>query len=136
MRSSAGLIYSLLVMSHPASGHGSRIAAAFARSALARGHRIHRVFFLDHGAAVGAAGAVFPQDEENPLDLWVELAAGHSLELVVCVSSALRRGILDWREAERHERGAATIHRAFTIAGLGQLVDAWTSSERLVTFGG
>lgn len=79
---------------------------------------------------------MFPQDEENPLDLWVELAAGHSLELVVCVSSALRRGILDWREAERHERGAATIHRAFTIAGLGQLVDAWTSSERLVTFGG
>jgi len=123
-------------MSHPASGHGSRIAAMFARSALARGHRIHRVFFLDHGAAVGAAGAVFPQDEENPLELWTELAAAHSLELVLCVSSALRRGMLDTGEAVRHERGTATIHHAFTIAGLGQLVDAWTSSERLVTFGG
>ena len=123
-------------MSHPASGHGSRTAAAFARGALARGHRIHRVFFLDDGAAVGAAGAVFPQDEENPLELWTALAATHSLELVLCVSSALRRGMLDTGEAARHERGTATIHRAFTITGLGQLVDAWTCSERLVTFGG
>ncbi|MCB1676162.1 MAG: sulfurtransferase complex subunit TusD [Halioglobus sp.] len=130
------MIYSLLVLSSPASGHGARHAAQFARSALRRGHTIYRVFFLDEGTFAGSAAAVFPQDEANPLQSWIELSEQHAVELILCVSSSLKRGLLDAGEALRHERGGPTMHPAFVISGLGQLVDAMSHSDRLVTFGG
>ena len=79
---------------------------------------------------------MFPQDESSGLQAWVDLAERHGVDLVLCVSSALRYGMLDNTEAERHERPAASIHPSFTISGLGQLVDATATSDRLVTFGG
>ena len=129
------MIYSLVVLSSPVSGHGARHAAAFAGAAIARGHTVRRVFFLDGGTYTGADLSVFPQDENDRLQPWIELAQ-QGVELVLCISSALKRGMLDAREAQRHEKAAASIHEAFTIAGLGQLVDASASSDRLVTFGG
>lgn len=130
------MIYSLLVLSSPASGHGARHAAGFARAVLARGHTLHRVFFLDDGAYTGAAAAVPPQDEPGALQTWTDLASEHALDLVLCVSSALRRGVVDETEARNRELGASTAHPAFSIGGLGQLVEAWTVSDRIVSFGG
>lgn len=130
------MIYTLLVMSSPASGHGARTAAAFAHAVISRGHSINRVFFLDEGTATGSAVAVFPQDEADRLQPWLELADQHGVELVLCISSALKRGMLDETGAKRHERAAATAHPAFVISGLGQLIDATNSADRLVTFGG
>jgi tRNA 2-thiouridine synthesizing protein D len=130
------VIYSLLVLSSPVSGHGPRQAADFARHALQRGHSIKRVFFMDDGTFTGAVASVFPQDEADPLLPWRTLALEHGLDLVLCVSSALQRGLLDKVEAQRHEREGATVHESFTISGLGQLVDAAAQSDRLVTFGG
>ena len=128
--------YALLVMSSPFSGQGAMTAAHFARCVLARGHSISRVFFLDAGTNNGAAAAVFPQDEKNWLQPWVELAEQHDVELILCIASALRYGMLDGTEASRHEKTSATIHPAFTVSGLGQLVDATAGADRLVTFGG
>lgn len=111
-------------------------AVQFAQSVLSRGHSIHRVFFLDEGTKVGSALAVFPQDEADRLQPWADLVEQHDVELVLCISSALKQGMLDAAEAERHEKASASIHPAFIISGLGQLVDATSSSDRLVTFGG
>lgn len=130
------MIYSLLVMSSPASGYTADTAARFARAVISAGHTIHRVFFLDAGTDTGSSNAVFPQDESDRLQPWVELAEDDGVELVLCISSALRRGMLDDSEAARYEKRSATVHPAFTIAGLGQLVDASACSDRLVTFGG
>jgi tRNA 2-thiouridine synthesizing protein D len=130
------VIYSLLVLSSPASGSGAQTAAAFAGCALQRGHSIRRVFFLDGGTCAGAATAVFPQDEVDRITPWVELKEQHAVELILCISSALKRGMLDESEARRHEKPASTVHPAFTISGLGQLVDACANSDRLITFGG
>jgi tRNA 2-thiouridine synthesizing protein D len=130
------MIYSLLVLSSPVSGYCSRSAAEFAQRVLARGHTIHRVFFLDNGTLCGSANSVLPQDEEDPLPRWLSLADSHAVELVLCISSALRLGMLDQAEAERYERSHATVHPVFHIAGLGQLVDACANSDRLITFGG
>jgi tRNA 2-thiouridine synthesizing protein D len=130
------LIYSLLVLSSPISGHCSRSAAAFAHCAIARGHIIHRVFFLDAGTLASSSNHVFPQDESDPVGLWVDLAEQHGVDLVICISSALKHGMLDQVEANRYERPYATINPAFAISGLGQLVDACAHSDRVITFGG
>jgi len=130
------VIYSLLVLSCPTSGNCTQTAAAFAQCVIARGHSIHRVFFLDAGTYTGAAAAVFPQDEADRIKPWLELAQQHAVELILCISSALKRGMLDQSEARRYEKQASTVHPAFTISGLGQLVDACANSDRLITFGG
>ncbi len=97
---------------------------------------MRRVFFLDEGSYTGAALSVFPQDEDDRLQPWITLAEQQDVELVLCISSALKRGMLDASEADRHEKASASIHEAFIIGGLGQLVDASANSDRLVTFGG
>jgi tRNA 2-thiouridine synthesizing protein D len=130
------LIYSLLVLSSPVSGHGSRSGAEFAHCAIARGHSIHRVFFLDAGTVTSSRNSVSPQDELDPVLAWEALHQEHAVELVICISSALRYGMLDDTGAARHERPNATISPAFVVSGLGQLVDACANSDRLITFGG
>lgn len=130
------MIYSLLVLSSPFSGQCSRSAAQFARCVLARGHSIHRVFFLDAATLASAANSVFPQDEEPPVQLWADLSVQYGVDLVVCISSALRYGMVDQAEADRYELPCPTTHPAFTVSGLGQLVDACAISDRLITFGG
>jgi tRNA 2-thiouridine synthesizing protein D len=134
--SARDLIYSLLVLSSPISGHCSRSAAEFAQCAIARGHSIYRVFFLDAGTMASSVSGVFPQDESNPVRPWESLAEQHGVELVICISSALKHGMLDQVEANRHERPCPTINPIFTVSGLGQLVDACAHSDRLITFGG
>ena len=129
------LTYALLVLAAPASGHASLTAARFARALLARGHSLQRVFFLDDGTLTGLASAVTPQDEQAPLQQWVALAAAQQTELVLCISSALKRGLLDSAEASRQERPGATIHPAFELGGLGLLVESAQTVDRLVTFG-
>lgn len=128
--------YTLLVLASPTSGTGSLAAARFAEAALARGHHILRVFFLDEGAANGLATAVTPQGEQDPLTLWAGLAERHGVELILCISSALKRGLLDDTERSRYEREASTVHPAFSIGGLGLLVEATTQADRVLTFGG
>lgn len=130
------MIYSLVVLATPVSGHSSRHALEFARSLLGRGHAIHRVFFLDAGTVTSANSLVVAQDETDPVTPWTELAKQHAVELVVCVTSALRYGMLDEAEAQRYERPVATINDDFIIAGLGDLVDACANADRVVTFGG
>ncbi|MCL4106549.1 UNVERIFIED_CONTAM: hypothetical protein GTU68_009683 [Idotea baltica] len=130
------MIYSLLVLSSPCSGHTSASAAKFAEATLNRGHSIYRVFFLDDGVVSGASSLVLPQDESSTVERWADLSQRHNLDLVLCVSSALKRGILDQTESERYERVSVTAHPAFEISGMGQLVDSCNASDRLITFGG
>ena len=84
--------------------------------------------------------AVFagPQNSEAPLSALhfarAVLASGHQIELIVCVASALRRGILDATESERYEKSDHNLAPGFEISGLGQLIDSSLSADRLVTF--
>lgn len=129
------MIYSLLVLASPAAGTGNLTAARFAQAVLQAGHTLERVFFYDAGVETGLASRTVPQDEEDPADLWRELAARHDVELVVCVASALRRGVLDENEAQRHEKAHPTLDQAFCIGGLGLLIESAATADRLITFG-
>ena len=66
---------------------------------------------------------------------WDELIRDYDLDSAVCVSSAIKRGIVDKQEAERHELSAVSLFESSDIAGLGQLIDAAINSDRLLNFG-
>ena len=128
--------FAIVVNEGPYTHQASDSAFQFAKAVLAKGHEIVRVFFYHDGVNNGTRLTTPPQDDRNIVNRWSELAAQHSLDLVVCVAAAQRRGIVDADEAKRHGKDADNIAPGFRISGLGQLIEAAVESDRLVTFGG
>ena len=129
------MIISLLITSSPASSQSAQTALSFCRAALAGGHQIYRIFFYEDGVQVGTSLTVTPQDERNLNQDWAELINEYKLDVVVCVASALKRGVLNNTEAARYEKSAVNLADGFEISGLGQWVDACLNSDRVVSFG-
>ncbi|MCG8535919.1 MAG: sulfurtransferase complex subunit TusD [Pseudomonadales bacterium] len=129
------MLFAIHVTSAPYHGQGSQTALEFCKASLAQGHQIKRVFFSGDAVYVGTNLAVPPQDENNLYEQWQELARDHHVELVVCISACLRRGIIDENEANRYEKPAHNLPSAFVLSGLGQLVEASVEADRLITFG-
>lgn len=126
--------FSLLIYGAPYAGESATTALHVARAVLARGHRIHRLFFYQDGVHNATSLAVAPQDESDLPRAWQTLVREHGVDAVVCIASALARGILDEGEAERYERGASNLLDGFQIGGLGLLVDAVLNSDRVLSF--
>lgn len=129
------MIFSLAVYSAPYSSQASDSAYRFACAVLDGGHELRRVFFYQDGIYNANSFITAPQDERNLALSWQVLAEQHGVDLVVCVAAALRRGILNNEEAERYDKPGNNLTPQFQIGGLGQLLDAAVTSERVVTFG-
>jgi len=127
--------FSLLVLASPLAAEAGDTAWRFARAAIDAGHEIYRVFFYGEGVYHGLQLATPAQDEVDRVQRWAELAAEADIDLVLCIASAVKRGVLDADEAARHEQPSSCAHPAFELSGLGQLVDAHLQCDRLLTFG-
>ena len=126
--------FSIAVHGAPYSSQASLSAARFAAFTCAAGHDIHRIFFYHEGVFAANRLNVTPQEESDLLDLWLDLKAEYDLELTICIAAALKRGVLNEEERDRYNKSAASIHPAFEVVGLGQLIDAIIQSDRVVTF--
>ncbi len=124
----------IIVYGSPTVSRSHSSALRFARAALTAGHEIVRVFFYHDAVVVGGSLNVVPQDEVDVGQAWADLARHGSVELCICISAALRRGVLDETEAERYERSAANVRAPFQIVGLGQLTAATIDADRVITF--
>ena len=129
------MIYCLHITAAPYSHQANLSALNFARAALEKGHNIFRVFFSGDGVHIANRFSVPPQDDINLREEWASLALHYDVELVVCISACLRRGLVNESEAARYETGGANVGSPFIISGLGQLAEALVESDRLVTFG-
>ncbi len=127
--------FSIVVYAAPASSEAAGSAYQFTRTLLNEGHEIYRLFFFSDGVYNANRLSVAAQDEVNLPAEWDKLISNYELDSVVCVSSAIKRGILDTAEAQRYELDGNTLFESSEIAGLGQLVDAALQSDRLVQFG-
>lgn len=125
--------FAVVVHGAPYASESSLSALHFSNAVLSRGHELYRVFFYHDGVHNGSALTAPPQDELDIVAGWQALSA--NTDLVICIASSLRRGVLDATEANRYERAAANLADGFTISGLGQLVDAALTADRTVTFG-
>jgi tRNA 2-thiouridine synthesizing protein D len=116
--------FAILVNEGPYQHQCSDTAYLFCRAAIARGHRVSRVFFYHDGVNNATRLTEPPQDDRNVVARWSALAAEAGVDLVVCVAAALRRGIKE-----------ELLAPGFRISGLGQLVESGIEADRLVTFG-
>jgi len=132
---SRGLRFAVVVYSAPWSRQGSLTAYRFCRAALAAGHQIERLFFYCDGVHNSSTLAVPAQDDFDIPAAWQALVAEHEIDAISCVSSSLKRGVINAEEAGRHERGGSNLSPAMALSGLGQLVEAASRVDRVVSFG-
>lgn len=124
------MIFTILVNAAP-SQQGSVTAYHFSQTVLAKGHRISRIFFYRDGILNANAFISPPFDEFNMVKAWQALASKNNLELMVCVTAAVKRGVVDEEEGEQ-KRG--NLAEGFKITGLGQLMEGIIHCDRFITF--
>jgi len=131
--------FAIQINEGPYQHQASDSAYQFAKAALEKGHEIFRVFFYHDGVGNSTRLTTPPQDDRHIVNRWAELGEKYSLDMVVCVAAAQRRGIRDDGEAERNggeaDKKTTNIHPQFRISGLGQLIEAAIQADRLVVFG-
>lgn len=126
--------FTLVITGAPYSSQAPQTGLAFARAAIAAGHRIDRVFLYGDGAYLASNLVSPPSDETNWTRQWCEFLEENAIPGVACIASALRRGIIDDAEKQRYELGASNLAAPFIIAGLGEWVDGASHSERVIYF--
>lgn len=130
------MIFTIIINGAPYSGANSTSFQAlnFTKALLSAEHTIHRLFFYGDGVYNLNAHAITPQGEFDLPSAWSELIKQYRLDSVVCIAAAARRGILDESEAKRHQKPAANLLEGSELSGLGQLIEATTASDRVITF--
>ncbi len=126
---------SILVLGSPYNSQAAYSALRYTQAAISLGHEVYRVFFYQDGVHTSTRLSAPPQDEFNIYEAWQSLQKEHSLDFVTCIAAAARRGVLNDTESKRHNLPAANLAEGFDLSGLGQLVEANSVSDRLVTFG-
>lgn len=127
--------FSIVVYAAPYSSQAAATAFNFTQSLLDQGHDVYRLFFFGDGVHNANRLSVVAQDECNLQQQWDKLITAHKIDSVVCVSSAVNRGILDKQESKRQDLDAVSAYASSELAGLGQLIDATINSDRIVNFG-
>jgi tRNA 2-thiouridine synthesizing protein D len=126
--------FSLVIHGAPYTSQASLSALHFCRAAIADGHSIYRLFFFQDGVHNASALITPPQDELHIPQAWQQVIQQHGIDAIVCISSALKRGIVNDEEAMRYDKSAGNVLPGFTVGGLGQLVDALEHSDRMLNF--
>lgn len=126
---------SIQINASPYQHQASDTAWHFIQAALQNGHDIYRVFFYHDGIYNALRDSRPPSDERDIVQRWSVLNAEQGVDLVVCVSSAQRRGLLEQSVGKKVGGYERALADGFRIAGLGLLMEAVIDSDRHVTFG-
>lgn len=126
--------YAIQINSSPCQSNSGETAYQFIKCVLEMGHEVVRVFFYHEGVYHAFRYAAPPDDEIQSAARWSRLANKFNIDLVVCISAAQRRGLLEATEASRLGKKDNDIADGFRIAGLGQWVEAMLVADRFIEF--
>lgn len=127
--------YAIQINTSPTDSMAGYSAYQFIQAALKMEHEIFRVFFYHEGIYHAFNYATPPDDELNMTKNWSNLAEQYSVDLVICISAAQRRGLLSDDEAKRQGKLDNDVAKGFRISGLGQLLEAMLVADRFIEFG-
>lgn len=117
-----------LVVTTPPNSNLTTTAINLVRAALDSGVSIMGVFFYQDGVLNAAKYLSIPSDEFQTLTQWQQLNSEYNVPLYLCITAAEKRGLSD--ELNNHE--SSNIDSAFTVSGLGELVELTSKAERVV----
>ena len=92
------------------------------------------MFFYRDGVSQASSLSVPLDDDVTAVEQWQDFYKQTKTPLVVCVSAAERRGILNKEQAAEFGKESANLASCFTVQGLGALHNASLESDRTVSF--
>lgn len=117
-----------LVVTTPPNSNLTTTAINLVKTAVEKGVAIVGVFFYQDGVLNAAKHLSIPTDEYQTLQHWQQLNREFDVPLYLCVTAAEKRGLTD--ELGKNEN--SNIDQAFTVSGLGELVELTSKAERVV----
>lgn len=117
-----------LVVTTPPNSNLTTTAINLIKSAVDKGVTIVGVFFYQDGVLNAAKHLSIPNDEYQTLQHWQQLNSDYDVPLYLCITAAEKRGLTD--EFGNNER--SNIDKAFTVSGLGELVELTSKAQRVV----
>jgi tRNA 2-thiouridine synthesizing protein D len=126
--------FSLLITKAAFEQQHAYSAYRFAVAALALQHKINGIFFYQAGVHNSNAFQTGHSDELNLHQKWIGLANSHRIPLLVCVTAANRRGIINQQDAEDLDMHHFNLSPPFTEVGLGDLLELLNASDRVLQF--
>jgi tRNA 2-thiouridine synthesizing protein D len=116
------------VITTPPNSNLTATAINMVTAALKSGIEVVGVFFYQDGVLNGSLNLAIPNDEYQAHHQWQQLHNDHNLALHLCATAAEKRGLSD----DISDNQATNIHQAFTLSGLGELVELNVNADRLI----
>lgn len=117
-----------LVVTSPPNSNLTTSAIELVKAAINTGTTIIGVFFYQDGVLNAAKHLAIPNDEYQTLKQWQQLNSDNSIPLYLCITAAEKRGLSD--DITSNEQ--TNIDQAFTVSGLGELVELTSKAKRVV----
>lgn len=117
-----------VVVTTPPYSHLTITALTYVEAALVAGIDVIGVFFYQDGAMHANKDISIASDEYQTIAHWQQLHQRYQLPLHVCITAAEKRGVVVGTIDNE------LVNEAFTVSGLGELVELTTKSSRLVQF--
>jgi len=128
------LKFSLLVTGSPHGSQQSSSAYLFAKALLEKNHDISCIFFFQDGT-LNANKFNSPLGGQFDLvNAWRIMGKEENVPLKICISSGMRRGVIDYNEANLLGFSSPTIAEGFEYSSLGFLSEQIMKCDRWVQF--
>ena len=127
--------FSVLVTKPPYDSEHALKALRYCENLLQSGQIVDHVFFYQGGVNNANSLISPPSDEINLYQGWVDLLARYpSLKLLVCVTAATKRGLVNQQYANELGISQFTVQEPFAQAGLGDFFTRLHDCKQLVQF--
>ena len=124
--------YACLITSAPSDTLATQDAIALIEQLINDGSVIDHLFFYCDGVLNANHLSKPLGDEFNPYAAWAKLSNDHDIPLLVCVTSALRRGIVDQDTAQQEGFEQYNLQAPFQQVGLGEFFTRLHTVENLI----
>lgn len=126
--------FSILITSSPFHGDSAMRALAFVNGVIANGDKVNNIFFYSDGVYHANSLMLDTGDAFSAYKAWSTLSTEHDVTLLVCITAAVKRGIVSQQEADDNGIGFANLQSPFEQAGLGEFFTSLHSCNNLVQF--
>ncbi len=125
----------ILISASPQNSQSHMTAIKYVKALERFGEIVSCIFFYQDAVSVANKYNQPPSDEPQLLEAWGELAENSKLELMTCIATSFRRGVIDNDEANNRELSDSNLSKYFSVVGLGQLSAALSDpNSKLVHF--
>lgn len=112
----------------------SRSALKYAQAVINRGHTLKAIFFYQEAVYHANALSIVPTDESDARSSFKALNKSHNTPLLLCVTAAEKRGVIDKEQAKLEALNHFNLDEAFTVAGLAEMAAIAAETDYVVQF--